>query len=60
MPVILDAAAQSAWLDPACEDPAQLTPLLVPCAADDMAAHAVSTRVNAVNFENPACIEPAG
>ena len=60
MPVILDTAAQSAWLDPACEDPAQLTPLLVPCAADDMAAHAVSTRVNAVNFEDPACIQPAG
>ena len=60
MPVVLDATAQSAWLDPDCDDPAQLTPLLVPCAADAMAAHPVSTRVNVATCEDPACIEPAG
>ena len=60
MPVVLDAAAQSAWLDPDCDDPAQLTPLLVACAADAMAAHPISTRVNVATCEDPACIEPAG
>ena len=59
MPVILDPEGQSAWLDPACDDPQQLSSILIPYPTDDMAAHPVSTRVNTATFEDPSCIEPA-
>ena len=58
MPVILDQAGQSAWLDNSLENPTEITVPLIPYTNDDMAAHPVSTRVNTATFEDPSCIDP--
>ncbi len=55
MPVILDPDDYAAWLDPKY-DRAQA--LLLPARDDLLRAIPVSTRVNAVRNDDPACIEP--
>lgn len=55
MPVILPPAAWPRWLDPAQPAPGDL---LTPYPADDMAATAVSSRVNNVRNNDAACLEP--
>jgi len=59
MPVILDPSDYALWLDPAVELPAEVRPLLRPFPAPAMTAYAVSTRVNNVAFDDPACLAPA-
>lgn len=56
MPVILDAADVARWLDPKTAM-ADVEALLVPSPADEMLAHAVSTRVNAARNDGPDLIE---
>lgn len=59
MPVILPAAHVDWWLDRTVVEPEKLQPLLIPFAAEAMAAIPVSTRVNSVRHEGPECLEPA-
>ncbi|MEW6752766.1 MAG: SOS response-associated peptidase [Candidatus Latescibacterota bacterium] len=59
MPVILPAAREAAWLDPAVTDVARLTPLLVPYTGTDLEAHAVSRKVNDPGYDAPDCIQAA-
>lgn len=58
MPVILARESHDQWLDPTVVDPAALSSLMIPYAADEMAARAVSTRVNAVRNDDPSLLEP--
>lgn len=53
MPVILPESAWDTWLDPAVDDPALLTGLLVPAADDLIEMWPVSTRVNSVRNNGP-------
>jgi putative SOS response-associated peptidase YedK len=55
MPVILDAEAEAAWLDPAA-GPAELIELLVP--TDELEVTEVSDAVNDVRQDGPELIEP--
>lgn len=57
MPVILPPGSYAPWLDPASRSAAALA-LLRPYPAADMAATAVSTRVNKVANDDPGLIEP--
>jgi putative SOS response-associated peptidase YedK len=57
MPVILPPAAHDAWLGDE-RDPERLRALLPPYADADMAFTRVSTRVNSVKNDDPACMEP--
>ena len=59
MPVILAPEGYASWLDPAVEDPRQLTPLLVPYPSEAMEAYPVSPLVNKPAHDSPRCIEPA-
>jgi putative SOS response-associated peptidase YedK len=59
MPVILPRELFAAWLDPSVSDPAQLAPLLAPCPDDWLVRAPVSTAVNSVRNDSPACLEPA-
>jgi putative SOS response-associated peptidase YedK len=56
MPVILPTALHERWLDTRTS-PAGLTELLGPFPAAAMEAVAVSTRVNSVRNDDPACLE---
>ncbi len=58
MPVILDPANYSEWLDPAPRTPDSLAALLKPFPADRMAAHPVSTMVNAPANDRPELVVP--
>ena len=60
MPVILDPAVYAAWLNPEECSPAEVSPLLQPVAAEAMEAYPVSTLVNNVRNDVPACLEPTG
>ena len=55
MPVIVPREAYEAWLDPATPDVAGL---LVPYDASAMTFRPVATRVNSVQNDDAACIEP--
>jgi len=57
MPVILSEEDYALWLDPAVEDAAAVTPLLVPAAEVVLVAEPVSTHVNRVANDDPQCIE---
>lgn len=46
MPVILARDNYAPWLDPALQDPARLSGLMVPYPAEEMVMHPVSSRVN--------------
>ena len=58
MPVILSAEDHDAWLDPRNQSIASLKQLIKPCADSTMAAHAVSTRVNAPKNDDAGLIDP--
>jgi putative SOS response-associated peptidase YedK len=57
MPVILDPADASAWLDPSASDDVARA-LLRPAPEGALAAHPVSTRVNSPANNDPCLIEP--
>ncbi|MCW5805687.1 MAG: SOS response-associated peptidase [Deltaproteobacteria bacterium] len=57
MPVILDASAWAAWLDPAVDAEAAKALLAIP-ATGDWIGDAVSTWVNSAQHDDPRCIEP--
>lgn len=59
MPVILAPGDFERWLDPALADPEMLLPLLAPAAGDRLTFHPVSTRVNQIRFDDPACLQAA-
>jgi len=59
MPVILDPADYTQWLDPAVVVAAEVRPLLRSFPAAAMTAYPVSTRVNNPAFDDPACLAPA-
>jgi putative SOS response-associated peptidase YedK len=46
------------WLDPAEQDPKNLSPLLVPYEEEDLTAYPISTWVNSPRNQGPQCIEP--
>ena len=58
MPVILPPEAREAWLRPEPQEPAELLPLLVPYAGDELEAYEVARVVNSPANDVPACIEP--
>jgi putative SOS response-associated peptidase YedK len=58
MPVILDREAAGLWVDPEVRDPVAVLPLLVPYAAEAMAAYAVGPQVSSVRNEGPELIRP--
>jgi putative SOS response-associated peptidase YedK len=58
MPVILDREARDAWLDTG-SDNAELNALLAPLADSLLVGEPVSTEVNSVANDSPACIAPA-
>ena len=58
MPVILGNDTYTQWLDTAPQKPEDLQPLLKPFAADQMAAHPVSTLVNSPANDRPELIQP--
>lgn len=58
MPVILDPADYSLWLDPKVADRPILEALLRPCPSDDLAVWPVSTHVNSPAHDDPDCLEP--
>ncbi len=60
MPVIVAPADYALWLDPAVVEPQRLRRLLAPYPSGEMAAYAVSTRINNPGNEDPCCIEPLG
>ncbi len=57
MPVVLDPAAEAAWLDPEAEAE-ELMSLLVPAPEDALAALEVGDFVNDVRKDGPGLIEP--
>ena len=59
MPVILDPADFTAWLDPATS-PAEAQALLRPCSPNGLIAYRVSRRVNKVANDDLSLIEPLG
>ncbi len=58
MPVILDEADIKTWLQTGEVEPRQLSRLLVPFAAEQMAAYPVSLAVNNARIDKPEIIEP--
>ena len=58
MPVILDSADYSQWLDPAPRTPESLLPLIRSFPADRMSAYPVSTMVNSPGNDRAECILP--
>jgi putative SOS response-associated peptidase YedK len=65
MPMVITPDRWSDWLDPACDDPADLMALLAPAAASGLISYPVSTAVNSVRNNGPQLIEriepvPAG
>lgn len=59
MPAILDDAAQRRWLEADPDDRSALQDLLAPYDGADLHFHPVSTQVNAAQWDDPKCIEPA-
>ena len=55
MPVILGDNDHAEWLDHAAKD---LSGLLTPCPADEVACYPVDPYVNNVRNQGPTCIEP--
>ena len=58
MPLVLPDDAWDAWLDPEQHDLAALQALLARGGDPGFVAHPVSTRVNSVRFDDPACAAP--
>lgn len=59
MPVILDETFYDDWLNPLLTDVEPLQRLLRSYPSDQLITRQVSTHVNSVKFDDPACIEPA-
>jgi putative SOS response-associated peptidase YedK len=60
MPVMLRRREDlEAWLDTAHHPPERVAPLLAPYAGDDLAAIAVSAKVNNARYDEPDCIAAA-
>lgn len=59
MPMIIDPASWTDWLDPAASDVADLRALLTPAAASGLTTYPVSVAVNSVRNNGPSLIEPA-
>jgi putative SOS response-associated peptidase YedK len=57
MPVIMQREHYDVWLDPGFNKTDDLLDLLKPFPADTMRHHRVSTRVNSVKNDDPACAE---
>jgi putative SOS response-associated peptidase YedK len=57
MPVIVKPESYDLWLDPGFKKADDLLDLLKPFPADAMRHHRVSTRVNSVKNDDPACAE---
>jgi len=57
MPVILDPGDYALWLDPKMQDPAAIGHLIVPNDDEAIIAEPVTTHVNRVANDDPACIE---
>lgn len=60
MPVILDEEFYDDWLDPMLTDAGTVQRLLRTYPAERMLTRQVSTRVNNIKFDDPACLEPPG
>jgi len=60
MPMIIDPASWTDWLDPANNEVADLRALLSPAAASGLTTFPVSTEVNSVRNNGPQLIEPIG
>ena len=58
MPVMLDPAAWSTWLDPTAIDPEPLLSWLRPVEDARIDFHPVGDRVNAVRNDDPQCLAP--
>ncbi len=58
MPVILDASAHTAWLDPRHQDRDALQALLHRELAEPLAQYPVGLMVNSPRHDSPACMEP--
>ncbi|HEV8486039.1 MAG TPA: SOS response-associated peptidase [Blastocatellia bacterium] len=58
MPAILPRKLESLWLDETARDPHWLLDMLAPYPAEQMEAYPVSSLVNSVKNDSPACIEP--
>jgi putative SOS response-associated peptidase YedK len=58
MPVLVNPADYSSWLDPGQKKAEPLLPLLRPCPASDLSATEVSSRVNDPRCDGPECIAP--
>lgn len=58
MPVLIPAAHRRRWMDPSLRTPRELECLMDATPLTDLEAYAVTTTVNAVRNELPACIEP--
>jgi putative SOS response-associated peptidase YedK len=59
MPMIIDPAGWTDWLDPVNSDLADLKALLTPAAASGLDTYPVSVAVNSVRNNGPRLIEPA-
>lgn len=59
MPVLLDPADYTRWLDPAQKQPATVLPLLRPCSAADLVLTEVNPCVNNARYDGPECVAPA-
>lgn len=57
MPVILPKEVEDLWLDRSVGDPRRLLDILGPYPADEMDAYPVSSLVNSVKNDSPACID---
>jgi putative SOS response-associated peptidase YedK len=57
MPMVIAPDRWSDWLDPGCDDPADLMALLAPAASGGLISYPVSTAVNSVRNNGPQLIE---
>lgn len=58
MPVVLNHAAHSLWLDPGLKDSAQAIELALRNAETEFSHYPVSRRVNIARNDEPSLIEP--
>ena len=58
MPILLPPTTFDAWLDPKEQDPERIRSILETNQCDQLVARAVSTRVNKVVHDDPACLAP--
>lgn len=59
MPAILTRELESEWINQELKDKKEIIEMLKPYNAKEMEAHKVSSIVNSVANNNPACITPA-